>query len=192
MKKWTLVLITVLLAVMTTTAMAQYGSGIHSVYNNENGFSVDLTGLPQGLQADTRIEVYSGNKLLTTVTPKVDTYYGAGTSGKWITVSVRSSGESSAWKQTPWQGTEDDIPTRLVLHDGNRLIDEYLMEETPYFDWNAMPKDNLLKATPAVSAPAYSAPKTGDSSSLMLWAGLMIVAAMGMVMISRKHLSADR
>ena len=41
-------------------------------------------------------------------------------------------------------------------------------------------------------ASTYSAPKTGDSSNLMLWASLMIMAVCGMVVISRKRLSADR
>ena len=44
----------------------------------------------------------------------------------------------------------------------------------------------------ATSQGPVSHPKTGDSSNLMLWTSLMIVAAIGMVIAGKKRLSAER
>ena len=42
------------------------------------------------------------------------------------------------------------------------------------------------------AAPTYSAPKTGDNSQLLLWAGMMIVAVIGMVAFGKKRAATDR
>lgn len=51
--------------------------------------------------------------------------------------------------------------------------------------------DTVEYMKPAVT-PSYSAPKTGDNSQLLLWAGLMIVAMMGMITLGKKRAAADR
>lgn len=38
-------------------------------------------------------------------------------------------------------------------------------------------------------APVYSAPHTGDNSNVMLWAGMMLVAVLGMVVVSKKRVA---
>ena len=66
-----------------------------------------------------------------------------------------------------------------VVPDDNTAM--VVVEEEPVF---------LGEAKPAV--PTYSAPKTGDNSQLLLWAGMMIVAVIGMVAFGKKRAATER
>ena len=96
------------------------GGKIGSVYTATNGMSADLSDVLAF--TDVTVKVYSGDQLLTTVSDRE----GALTLGiyrKYLTVSVRTNGESSSWEATPWQPMDDVIPTKLELYIDGVLCD---------------------------------------------------------------------
>ena len=49
-----------------------------------------------------------------------------------------------------------------------------------------------VPAAPVPTVPTYSAPQTGDNSQLLHWAGMMIVAVIGMVAFGKKRAATER
>ena len=92
--------------------------------------------------------------------------------------------ESGSIKVTLQQAYLDSLPdgTYALLIDADKTDDD-----------NAEVAGEFIvnKSVPA-PVPTYSAPKTSDNSQLLLWAGMMIVAVIGMVAFGKKRTATDR
>ena len=96
------------------------GGKIGSVYTATNGFSIDLSGVLAF--TDVTVKVYSGDDLLTTVSDREGALQ-MGIWRKYLTVSVRTTGESSSWEATPWMPCDQVIPDKVELYVDGVLCD---------------------------------------------------------------------
>lgn len=139
----------------------------------------EVANLPTGAEKEVKVNLYSGSTLL------VSKWRNFSASASGTTASFYTNSTSSSWKQSPekWVAYDEIMPTHAELYIDGVLVN------TKNCTFSVSDWVNFIDTFPM---PVHSAPKTGDSSNLMLWASLMIMAVCGMVVISRKRLSADR
>lgn len=85
--------------------------------------------------------------------------------------------------------TEDEKTQKAITITGGKFDDNTYVEWYSADDGNTIVKTEdghyIVGSAPA-SVPTYSAPRTGDNSQILLWAGLMIVSVLGMMAAKKR------
>ena len=198
MKKFlSLALAVLMLAVMLPiTALAAEASGSieRAVITHDNGIlknavSVDLKNV--NFESSVRVELYSGETLLTT-----DTLRGVnpGSYG-FLTCCIATQTADEYWALTPWTPKDDVVPNKVVLFvDDNEMgTMEFTLNAE---DWANLPGTVRPSSGSIVIIPdrTEDTPKTDDQKNPSTGANdvvaaavaLMAVSALGMAVLTRK------
>ena len=155
----------------------------------KNAVSVDLKNV--NFESSVRVQLYSGETLLTTATLNTDKL-GAG-SYSYLTCCIATETADEYWSLTPWTPKDDVVPNKVVLFVDDNEMDtmEFTLDAA---EWKALPgtvlpSSNVTNGTASNNDKLDNVPQTGDTSSLALWMALLFVsggAAIGTTVVSRK------
>ena len=144
MKKFlSLALAVLMLAVMLPiTALAAEPSGsieraaiTHAGGNLKNAVSVDLKNV--NFESSVKVQLYSGDTLLTTATLKTGILAG-GQNHPFVTCCIPTEGEDDAWSLTSWTPRDNVVPNKAVLFvDGSKLHEKDFTLNAE--DWAKLP-----------------------------------------------------
>ncbi len=156
----------------------------------KNAVSVDLKNV--NFESSVQVQLYSGETLLTTATLNTDKL-GAG-SYPYLTCCIATETADEYWSLTPWTPKDDVVPNKVVLFVDDNEMDtmEFTLDAA---EWKALPgtvlpSSNVTNDTASNNDKLDNAPKTGDTSNLVLWIALLFVsggAAIGTTVVSRKR-----
>ena len=181
-------------AALPGTAFPYSGSIERAVITHDNGIlknavSVDLKNV--NFESSVRVELYSGETLLTTATLRG---VNPGSYG-FLTCCIATQTADEYWALTPWTPKDDVVPNKVVL-----FVDDNKMD-TMEFDldaakWAALPGTVLPSSGSIVIIPdrTEDTPKTDDQKNPSTGANdvvaaavaLMAVSALGMAVLTRK------
>ena len=132
-----------MLAVMLPiTALAAEPSGsieraaiTHAGGNLKNAVSVDLKNV--NFESSVKVQLYSGDTLLTTATLKTGILAG-GQNHPFVTCCIPTEGEDDAWSLTSWTPRDNVVPNKAVLFvDGSKLDEKTFTLNAE--DWAKLP-----------------------------------------------------
>ena len=176
------------------TAFPYSGSIERAVITHDNGIlknavSVDLKNV--NFESSVRVELYSGETLLTTATLRG---VNPGSYG-FLTCCIATQTADEYWALTPWTPKDDVVPNKVVL-----FVDDNEMG-TMEFDldaakWAALPGTVLPSSGSIVIIPDRTEdtpktedqknPSTGANDVVAAAVALMAVSALGMAVLTRK------
>ena len=182
-------------AALPGTAFPYSGSIERAVITHDNGIlknavSVDLKNV--NFESSVRVELYSGETLLTTATLRG---VNPGSYG-FLTCCIATQTADEYWALTPWTPKDDVVPNKVVL-----FVDDNKMD-TMEFDldaakWAALPgtvrpssgtivivPDRTEDTTPKTEDQKN--PSTGANDVVAAAVALMAVSALGMAVLTRK------
>ena len=155
----------------------------------KNAVSVDLKNV--NFESSVRVQLYSGETLLTTATLNTDKL-GAG-SYSYLTCCIATETADEYWSLTPWTPKDDVVPNKVVLFVDDNEMDtmEFTLDAA---EWKALPgtvlpSSNVTNGTASNNDKLDNVPQTGDTSNLVLWIALLFVsggAAIGATVVSGK------
>ena len=155
----------------------------------KNAVSVDLKNV--NFESSVRVQLYSGETLLTTATLNTDKL-GAG-SYPYLTCCIATETADEYWSLTPWTPKDDVVPNKVVLFVDDNEMDtmEFTLDAA---EWKALPgtvlpSSNVTNGATSNNDKLDNAPQTGDTSNLALWIALLFVssgAAIGATVVSGK------
>ena len=155
----------------------------------KNAVSVDLKNV--NFESSVRVQLYSGETLLTTATLNTDKL-GAG-SYSYLTCCIATETADEYWSLTPWTPKDDVVPNKVVLFVDDNEMDtmEFTLDAA---EWKALPgtvlpSSNVTNGTTSNNDKLDNVPQTGDTSNFALWIALLFVsggAAIGTTVVSRK------
>ena len=156
----------------------------------KNAVSVDLKNV--NFESSVRVQLYSGETLLTTATLNTDKL-GAG-SYPYLTCCIATETADEYWALTSWTPKDDVVPNKVVLFVDDNEMDtmEFTLDAA---EWKALPgtvlpSSNVTNDTASNNDKLDNVPQTGDTSNLALWIALLFVssgAAIGTTVVSRKR-----
>ena len=121
-RKFFCLLLTVVMActLLPITALADGPSGsINGAVITQNAVSVELENV--NFKSSVEVQLYSGDKLLTTATLNTEKDVTAGTHN-YLTCCIGTKEADEYWPLTPWTPRDDVVPNRAVLFvDGNKM-----------------------------------------------------------------------
>ena len=179
-------------AALPGTAFPYSGSIERAVITHDNGIlknavSVDLKNV--NFESSVRVQLYSGETLLTTATLQgVDPG-----SYRFLTCCIATQTADKYWPLTPWTPKDDVVPNRAVLVvDGSKLDEKTFALNAD--EWAALPGTALPSITIIVPDRTEDTPKTEDQKNPSTGANdvvaaavaLMAVSALGMAVLTRK------
>ena len=184
-------------AALPGTAFPYSGSIERAVITHDNGIlknavSVDLKNV--NFESSVRVELYSGETLLTTATLNT----GFLTVGKYypfVTCCIPTEGEDDAWSLTPWTPKDDVVPNRAVLVvDGSELAEKaFTLNADAWADLpgTVPPSSGTIVIIPdrtedTPKTDDQKNPSTGANDVVAAAVALMAVSALGMAVLSRK------
>ena len=155
----------------------------------KNAVSVDLKNV--NFESSVRVQLYSGETLLTTATLNTDKL-GAG-SYPYLTCCIATETADEYWALTSWTPKDDVVPNKVVLFVDDNEMDtmEFTLDVA---EWKALPgtvlpSSNVTNDTASNNDKLDNVPQTGDTSNLVLWIALLLVsgsAAIGTTVVSGK------
>ena len=155
----------------------------------KNAVSVDLKNV--NFESSVRVQLYSGETLLTTATLNTDKL-GAG-SYSYLTCCIATETADEYWSLTPWTPKDDVVPNKVVLFVDDNEMDtmEFTLDAA---EWKALPgtvlpSSNVTNGTTSNNDKLDNVPQTGDTSNFALWMALLFVsggAAIGTTVVSKK------
>ena len=155
----------------------------------KNAVSVDLKNV--NFESSVRVQLYSGETLLTTATLNTDKL-GAG-SYSYLTCCIATETADEYWSLTPWTPKDDVVPNKVVLFVDDNEMDtmEFTLDAA---EWKALPgtvlpSSNVTNGTTSNNDKLDNVPQTGDTSNFALWIALLFVsggAAIGTTVVSKK------
>ncbi len=155
----------------------------------KNAVSVDLKNV--NFESSVRVQLYSGETLLTTATLNTDKL-GAG-SYSFLTCCIATETADEYWSLTPWTPKDNVVPNKVVLFVDDNEMDtmEFTLDAA---EWKALPgtvlpSSNVTNDTASNNDKLDNVPQTGDTSNLVLWIALLLVsgsAAIGTTVVSGK------
>ena len=156
----------------------------------KNAVSVDLKNV--NFESSVRVQLYSGETLLTTATLNTDKL-GAG-SYSYLTCCIATETADEYWSLTPWTPKDDVVPNKVVLFVDDNEMDtmEFTLDAA---EWKALPgtvlpSSNVTNGTTSNNDKLDNVPQTGDTSNFALWMALLFVsggAAIGTTVVSKKR-----
>ena len=156
----------------------------------KNAVSVDLKNV--NFESSVKVQLYSGETLLTTATLNTDKL-GAG-SYSFLTCCIATETADEYWSLTPWTPKDDVVPNKVVLFVDDNEMDtmEFTLDAA---EWKALPgtvlpSSNVTDGTTSNNDKLDNVPQTGDTSNFALWIALLFVsggAAIGTTVVSRKR-----
>ena len=181
-------------AALPGTAFPYSGSIERAVITHDNGIlknavSVDLKNV--NFESSVRVELYSGETLLTTATLQgVD----PGSYG-FLTCCIATQTADKYWPLTPWTPKDDVVPNRAVLVvDGSKLDEKTFTLNAE--DWANLPgtvlpsSGSIVITTPSEDTTPKTEdqknPSTGANDVVAAAVALMAVSALGMAVLTRK------
>ena len=180
-------------AALPGTAFPYSGSIERAVITHDNGIlknavSVDLKNV--NFESSVRVELYSGETLLTTATLRG---VNPGSYG-FLTCCIATQTADKYWPLTPWTPKDDVVPNRAVLVvDGSKLDEKTFALNAD--EWAALPGTALPSITiivPGDTTPEtpktddQKNPSTGANDVVAAAVALMAVSALGMAVLTRK------
>ena len=155
----------------------------------KNAVSVDLKNV--NFESSVRVQLYSGETLLTTATLNTDKL-GAG-SYPYLTCCIATETADEYWALTSWTPKDDVVPNKVVLFVDDNEMDtmEFTLDAA---EWKALPgtvlpSSNVTNGTTSNNDKLDNVPQTGDTSNFALWVALLFVsggAAIGTTVVSKK------
>ena len=155
----------------------------------KNAVSVDLKNV--NFESSVRVQLYSGETLLTTATLNTDKL-GAG-SYPYLTCCIATETADEYWALTSWTPKDDVVPNKVVLFVDDNEMDtmEFTLDAA---EWKALPgtvlpSSNVTNDTASNNDKLDNVPQTGDTSNLVLWIALLFIsggAAIGATVVSGK------
>ena len=182
-------------AALPGTAFPYSGSIERAVITHDNGIlknavSVDLKNV--NFESSVRVELYSGETLLTTATLRgVDPGY-----HDFLTCCIATQTADEYWPLTPWTPKDDVVPNRAVLVvDGSKLAEKTFTLNAD--EWAALPGTVCPSSGTIVIVPDRTEdttpktedqknPSTGANDVVAAAVALMAVSALGMAVLTRK------
>ena len=181
-------------AALPGTAFPYSGSIERAVITHDNGIlknavSVDLKNV--NFESSVRVELYSGETLLTTATLRGvnPSSYG------FLTCCIATQTADEYWALTPWTPKDDVVPNKVVLFvDDNEMgTMEFTLNAE---DWANLPGTVRPSSGSIVIIPDRTEdtpktedqknPSTGANDVVAAAVALMAVSALGMAVLSRK------
>ena len=181
-------------AALPGTAFPYSGSIERAVITHDNGIlknavSVDLKNV--NFESSVRVELYSGDTLLTTATLQG---VNPGSYG-FLTCCIATQTADEYWPLTPWTPKDNVVPNKVVLFVDDNEMDtmEFTLDDA---EWKALPGTVLPSSGSIVIIPdrTEDTPKTDDQKNPSTGANdvvaaavaLMAVSALGMAVLTRK------
>ncbi len=181
-------------AALPGTAFPYSGSIERAVITHDNGIlknavSVDLKNV--NFESSVRVELYSGETLLTTATLRG---VNPGSYG-FLTCCIATQTADEYWPLTPWTPKDNVVPNKVVLFVDDNEMDtmEFTLDDA---EWKALPGTVLPSSGSIVIIPdrTEDTPKTDDQKNPSTGANdvvaaavaLMAVSALGMAVLTRK------
>ena len=181
-------------AALPGTAFPYSGSIERAVITHDNGIlknavSVDLKNV--NFESSVRVELYSGETLLTTATLRG---VNPGSYG-FLTCCIATETADANWALTPWTPKDDVVPNRAVLVvDGSKLAEKTFTLNADA--WAALPgtvrpsSGTIVITTPSEDTTPKTEdqknPSTGANDVVAAAVALMAVSALGMAVLTRK------
>ena len=181
-------------AALPGTAFPYSGSIERAVITHDNGIlknavSVDLKNV--NFESSVRVELYSGETLLTTATLRG---VNPGSYG-FLTCCIATETADEYWPLTPWTPKDDVVPNRAVLVvDGSKLAEKTFTLNADA--WAALPgtvrpsSGTIVITTPSEDTTPKTEdqknPSTGANDVVAAAVALMAVSALGMAVLTRK------
>ncbi len=181
-------------AALPGTAFPYSGSIERAVITHDNGIlknavSVDLKNV--NFESSVRVELYSGETLLTTATLRG---VNPGSYG-FLTCCIATQTADEYWPLTPWTPKDDVVPNRAVLVvDGSKLAEKTFTLNADA--WAALPgtvrpsSGTIVITTPSEDTTPKTEdqknPSTGANDVVAAAVALMAVSALGMAVLTRK------
>ena len=181
-------------AALPGTAFPYSGSIERAVITHDNGIlknavSVDLKNV--NFESSVRVELYSGETLLTTATLRG---VNPGSYG-FLTCCIATQTADEYWALTPWTPKDDVVPNKVVLFvDDNEMgTMEFTLNAE---DWANLPgtvrpsSGTIVITTPSEDTTPKTEdqknPSTGANDVVAAAVALMAVSALGMAVLTRK------
>ena len=181
-------------AALPGTAFPYSGSIERAVITHDNGIlknavSVDLKNV--NFESSVRVELYSGETLLTTATLRG---VNPGSYG-FLTCCIATQTADEYWALTPWTPKDDVVPNKVVLFvDDNEMgTMEFTLNAE---DWANLPGTVRPSSGSIVIVPDRTEdtpktedqknPSTGANDMVAAAVALMAVSALGMAVLTRK------
>ena len=181
-------------AALPGTAFPYSGSIERAVITHDNGIlknavSVDLKNV--NFESSVRVELYSGETLLTTATLRGVT---PGSYG-FLTCCIATQTADEYWPLTPWTPKDDVVPNKAVLVvDGSELAEKAFTLNADA--WANLPgtvcpsSGTIVITTPSEDTTPKTEdqknPSTGANDVVAAAVALMAVSALGMAVLTRK------
>ena len=179
------------------TAFPYSGSIERAVITHDNGIlknavSVDLKNV--NFESSVRVELYSGDTLLTTATLNTGVL-AVDKNHPFVTCCIPTEGEDAAWSLTSWTPKDDVVPNKVVLFvDDNEMgTMEFTLNAE---DWANLPGTVRPSSGTIVIIPDRTEdtpktedqknPSTGANDVVAAAVALMAVSALGMAVLTRK------
>ena len=179
------------------TAFPYSGSIERAVITHDNGIlknavSVDLKNV--NFESSVRVELYSGDTLLTTATLNTGVL-AVDKNHPFVTCCIPTEGEDAAWSLTSWTPKDDVVPNKVVLFvDDNEMgTMEFTLNAE---DWAKLPGTVRPSSGTIVIIPDRTEdtpktedqknPSTGANDVVAAAVALMAVSALGMAVLTRK------
>ena len=181
-------------AALPGTAFPYSGSIERAVITHDNGIlknavSVDLKNV--NFESSVRVELYSGETLLTTATLR-----GVNPgSYDFLTCCIATQTADECWPLTPWTPKDDVVPNKVVLFVDDNEMDtmEFNLDAA---EWAALPGTVRPSSGSIVIVPDRTEdtpktedqknPSTGANDVVAAAVALMAVSALGMAVLTRK------
>ena len=181
-------------AALPGTAFPYSGSIERAVITHDNGIlknavSVDLKNV--NFESSVRVELYSGETLLTTATLRG---VNPGSYG-FLTCCIATQTADEYWPVTPWTPKDDVVPNRAVLVvDGSELAEKaFTLNADAWADLpGTVPPSSgtIVITTPSEDTTPKTEdqknPSTGANDVVAAAVALMAVSALGMAVLTRK------
>ena len=181
-------------AALPGTAFPYSGSIERAVITHDNGIlknaaSVDLKNV--NFESSVRVELYSGETLLTTATLRG---VNPGSYG-FLTCCIATQTADEYWPLTPWTPKDDVVPNKAVLVvDGSELAEKaFTLNADAWADLpgTVPPSSGTIVIIPDRTADTPKTddqknPSTGANDRVAAAVALMAVSALGMAVLSRK------
>ncbi len=181
-------------AALPGTAFPYSGSIERAVITHDNGIlknavSVDLKNV--NFESSVRVELYSGETLLTTATLRG---VNPGSYG-FLTCCIATQTADEYWPLTPWTPKDDVVPNKAVLVvDGSELAEKaFTLNADAWADLpgTVPPSSGTIVIIPDRTADTPKTddqknPSTGANDMVAAAVALMAVSALGMAVLSRK------
>ena len=181
-------------AALPGTAFPYSGSIERAVITHDNGIlknavSVDLKNV--NFESSVRVELYSGETLLTTATLRG---VNPGSYG-FLTCCIATQTADEYWALTPWTPKDDVVPNKVVLFVDDNKMDtmEFTLNAE---DWANLPgtvrpsSGTIVITTPSEDTTPKTDdqknPSTGANDVVAAAVALMAVSALGMAVLTRK------